>query len=236
MRLLTGTRVEGLSAGEGGVGVAIEQNGQRSMLHAERVLVAIGVRGNSDQLGVERLGVQVERSFIPVDGKMATNVPNVYAIGDVTGPPLLAHVASAQAVNAVEGIAGLDPLPLDYEQMPRATYCQPEVGSIGLTEAQARERSDAISVGRFPFRGNGRAWALGETEGMVKVIADSESGDILGVHMVGPAVTELLGEASLAHTVEATPADLGFTVHPHPTLSEAIKEAALAARGEAIHV
>ncbi len=234
--LCTNTRVAQLEAGKGGVSVLFERDGRRETLQAERVLVGIGVQGNSDGLGLEQIGVRVERGWIPVDVKMATNVPGIFAIGDLTGPPLLAHVASAQGVNAVEGIAGLSPEPLDYEQMPRATYCQPEVGSIGLTEEQARERYGEIDVGRFPFRANGRAMAMGEPDGLVKVVADRRSGAIVGIHMAGAGVTELLGEASLARTVEATPYDLGFTVHPHPTLSEAVKEAALSARGEAVHI
>jgi dihydrolipoamide dehydrogenase len=236
IKLLTNTRVVDLTPGEGGAGILVEDEEQRRTLQAERILVAIGVQGNSDSLGLESVGVRVERSWVPVDERMATNVPGIFAVGDITGPPLLAHVASAQGVNAVEGIAGLAPKPLDYEQMPRATYCQPEVGAIGLTEAQARERFDDIEVGRFPFRANGRAMAMGEPDGLVKVVADRKSGELLGIHMVGAGVTELLGEASLARAAEATIDELGFTVHAHPTLSEAVKEAALAARGEDIHV
>jgi dihydrolipoamide dehydrogenase len=234
--LRTSTRVERLAPGEGGVDVVLEQSGRQETLQAERVLVGIGVQGNSDGLGLEAVGVRVEGSWIPVDEKMATNVPGIFAIGDVTGPPLLAHVASAQGVNAVEGIAGLSPRPLDYEQMPRATSCQPEVGSLGLTEAQARQRCGEIDVGRFPFRANGRAMALGEPDGLVKVVAERRTGAIVGIHMAGAGVAELLGEASLARSLEATTEALGVTVHAHPTLSEALKEAALSARGQAIHV
>lgn len=236
MTLLTGTRVLELTRGEGGVGIVVEGKAERRTLQAELVLVGIGVQGNSDSLGLETVGVRVENSWVPVDARMATNVPGIYAIGDLTGPPLLAHVASAQAVTAAEVIAGQSPPPLDYEQMPRATYCQPEVASIGLTEAQARERYGEVSVGSFPFRGNGRALALGEPDGLAKVVVDHASGEIVGTHLVGAGVTELLGEASLARTLEATPAEVGFTVHAHPTLSEVVKEAALSARGEAIHV
>lgn len=236
MKLLTNTRVVELTPGEGGVGIVVEEGASRRTLQAERVLVGIGVQGNSDDLGLEAAGVRIERSWVPVDERMATNVANVYAIGDLTGPPLLAHVASAQGVHAVEQIAGLAPRRLDYEQMPRATYCQPEVGAIGLTELQARQRYGEVDVGHFPFRANGRAVALGEPDGLVKVVVDRKSGQLLGIHMVGSGVTELLGEASLAQTLEATSDQLGFTVHAHPTLSEAVKEAALSARGEAIHV
>ncbi|MGI8552006.1 MAG: dihydrolipoyl dehydrogenase, partial [Dehalococcoidia bacterium] len=233
---LTSARVVELTTGEGGAGIVVEQSGERRTLRSERVLVGIGVQGNSDGLGLEALGVRVEQTFVPVDERMQTNVPGISAIGDLTGPPLLAHVASAQGINAVEAIAGRTPPPLDYEQMPRATYCQPEVAAIGLTEAQARERGGELAIGTFPFRGNGRALAMGEPDGMAKVIADQRSGEILGIHLIGAGVTELLGEASLARALEATPAEIGFTVHAHPTLSEVIKEAALGARGEAIHV
>jgi dihydrolipoamide dehydrogenase len=236
MALRTNTRVVELTPGEGGVGIVVEEDGQRQVLHAERVLVGIGVQGNSDGLGLEQVGVEIEKSYVPVNDRMATNVANVYAVGDLTGPPLLAHIASAQGVVAAESIAGMNPVALDYEQMPRATYCQPEVGSIGLTEAQARERGGDLAVGHFPFRGNGRALALGEPDGLVKVVADKRTSELLGIHMVGAGVTELLGEASLARSLDASPAQLGFAVHAHPTLSEAVKEAALSALGEAIHV
>ncbi|HZQ35555.1 MAG TPA: dihydrolipoyl dehydrogenase [Dehalococcoidia bacterium] len=238
MTVLTGAKVVSARAhaNEGGAVVEVETPEGVKKLSAEVALVGIGVQGNSDNLGLEALGVRLERSFVPVDERMATNVPGVYAIGDLTGPPLLAHVASAQGVNCVETIAGLEPPALDYEQMPRATYCQPEVASIGLTEAQARERGLKYTVGRFPFRANGRALALAEQEGMVKLLAEQGSGDLLGVHLIGPGVTELLGELSLARSLEATPEALGYAVHAHPTLSEAVKEAALSARGEVIHV
>jgi dihydrolipoamide dehydrogenase len=232
------TRATVMGVRRDGDGVVVEFEGPdgRETLTADVALVGIGVRGNSDGIGLEELGVEIEGTFIRVDERMATNVPGVYAIGDVTGPPMLAHVASAQGVNCVEIIAGKNPPPLDYEQMPRATYCQPEVASIGLTERQARERELDYVVGTFPFRGNGRALALAEPDGLAKVIADRHTGDILGIHLVGASVTELLGEASLARTLEATPAAIGYAVHAHPTLSEVVKEAALSALGEAIHV
>jgi len=236
MSLLTNTRVAALSPGEGGVGIVLEHGTEPRTIQAERVLVGIGVQGNSDGIGLEEAGVRTLNGWVPVDDRMQTNVPGIFAIGDLTGPPLLAHVAAAQGVHAVEGIAGLEPARLDYERMPRATYCQPEVGSIGLTESQARERYRDVDVGRFPFRANGRALALGEPDGLVKVVANQESSEIVGIHMVGAGVTELLGEAALARSLEATPEDFAATVHAHPTLSEALREAALSARGEAIHV
>jgi dihydrolipoamide dehydrogenase len=236
VQMRTNTRV--VSARRDGERALVEVEGAngRETLDADVALVCIGVQGNSDGLGLDTLGVQIEKSFVPVNAQLATNVPGVYAIGDLTGPPLLAHVASAQGIACVEQIAGKSPPPLDYVQMPRATYCQPEVASIGLTERQAQELGLNYKVGHFPFRGNGRALALAEPEGMAKVIAERDSGDLLGVHLVGANVTELLGELSLARFLEATPASLGYTVHAHPTLSEVVKEAALSANGEAIHV
>jgi dihydrolipoamide dehydrogenase len=234
--IITGAPVEGIELGEGGAGVHYSKDGQTQTVHAEKVLVSIGVQGNSDNIGLEGLGVQVNRSWVPVDDRMQTNVAGVYAIGDLTGHLALAHVASAQGVLVAEHLAGLNPPVLDYDQMPRATYCRPEVASIGLTEAQARERGHEVKTGSFPFRPNGRALALAEPDGLIKVVADGKTREILGVHMLGPSVTELLGEVSLARTLEATPAEIGFAVHPHPTLSEVLKEAALAVRGEAIHI
>jgi dihydrolipoamide dehydrogenase len=233
---LTGAPVEGVEPSGNGVGVRVNRDGQTHTIEAEKVLVGIGVQGNSDNLGLEAVGVQIERSWIPIDDRMRTNVPTIHAIGDLTGPPMMAHVASAQGVIAAEVIAGQQPPALDYDQMPRATYCRPEVGSLGLTERQARERGFEPRTGSFPFRPNGRALAMAEPDGFVKVVADAKTGEILGIHMLGAGVSELLGEASLARTLEATPAEVGFAVHPHPTLSEVLKEAALAVRGEAIHI
>lgn len=233
---ITGAPVEGVVRGENGVGVRVRREGREEVLTADVVLVGIGVQGNSDGIGLERVGVRVERTWVPVNEYMQTNVPGIYAIGDLTGPPLLAHVASAQGVVAAEHIAGRTPPPLDYDQMPRATYCRPEVASIGLTEAQARERGIEVRTGSFPFRPNGRALAMGEPDGFIKVVADRRTGEIVGIHLLGAGVSELLGEASLARTLEATPAELGWAVHPHPTLSEVLKEAALAVMGEAIHI
>jgi len=231
----TGARVIELMPQDGSVAAYIEERGERRTLQAERALVGIGVQGNSDDLGLESLGVRTEQSYVLVDGGMATNVPSIYAIGDLTGPPMLAHVASAQGVTAVETIAGLAPPPLIPERMPKATYCQPEVGSVGLTEAEARQRFTDVSVGRFPFRANGRAAAIGEPDGLVKVVCDGATDAILGVHMIGHGVTELIAEASLAIETGAPSPLLGRMVHAHPTLSEALKEAALAVHGGAIN-
>ena len=180
--------------------------------------------------------VRTERGFIPVDSEMRTNVPGVYAIGDVTGMLPLAHVASAQGVAAAEAIAGLNPMPLDYSLMPRATYCRPQIASFGLTEQQAADAGYSFKVGRFPMAASGKALAMGEANGMVKLVVDTEVGELLGAHMIGPEATELLGEVGLSRLLEGTTTELGWLVHPHPTISETIKEAALAVDGEAIHI
>ncbi len=231
----TGTRVEGVSVNEGGVTVAVAAGDRQEELHAERVLIGVGFAPASANLGLEEAGVVLERGWVKVDDYCRTNVPSIWAVGDVTGRLLLAHVASQQGVTAVEKIAGRNPPPLDYDQMPRAVYCQPQVASLGLTEAQAGERGYVVASGRFPFRANGKAMALGEMDGFVKVVTDKSTGEVLGYHMIGHNVTELLGEASLGSALETTQAELAYAVHAHPTLSEALREAALAVRGEAIH-
>jgi len=238
--LLTGTRTEGATLTDDGVTVRVRnvESNEEGQLTAEAVLVAIGVRANSEGLGLEAAGVQVDqRGFVPIDGFMRTNVPSIYAIGDLTGKLLLAHVASAQGMVAAEHIAGHGTQPIDdYSFMPRCTYCHPQVASLGLTEAQAQERGVEIRVGKFPFQANGKALALAEREGFVKIIADASSAEILGVHMIGPEVTELLPELALARALEATPEEIARTVHAHPTLSEAIMEAAHSVEGLPIHL
>jgi dihydrolipoamide dehydrogenase len=203
---------------------------------AQKVLVAVGVQPNSDNIGLEALGVKMDRGAIAVDDCMQTNVPGVYAIGDVTMKLALAHVASAQGIIAVEAIAEKEPRPLDLNSVPRCTYSHPQVASLGLTEAQAREKVADVSVGKFPFRANGKALGLNDYEGFVKIIADKKFGEILGVHMIGPEVTDLTGELSLAKSMELTPVEIAHAVHAHPTLTEVIAEAALATMGEAIHI
>ncbi|MGD9047410.1 MAG: dihydrolipoyl dehydrogenase [Anaerolineae bacterium] len=236
VKMLTSTRVEGIdaAANEVRLRVSSEKGGQQT-LTAERVLIAIGVQPNSDGLGLEQAGVQVERGFVTIDAQMRTNVPGVFAIGDLTGKLALAHVASAQGIVAAEAIAGEETQPLDYEMMPRCTYCQPQVASLGLTEAQATERGHSFKVGQFPFLANGKALGLGERDGFVKILADESSGEILGAHLVGPEVTELLPELVLARTWELTPEEIARTVHAHPTLSEALMEAAHGVFGKFIH-
>jgi dihydrolipoamide dehydrogenase len=173
---------------------------------------------------------------VTIDDAMRTNVPGVYAIGDVTGKLALAHVASAQGIVAVETLAGVETVTLDYEMLPRCTYCQPQVASFGITEAQAAERGHQVKVGRFPFRANGKALGLGDYDGFVKIVADAASGEILGASLVGPEVTELLPELVLARHWELTPEEIARTVHAHPTLSEALVEAAHGVFGQAIHI
>lgn len=233
---LTGSSVDGVAVTEDTAMVTVTNQRGTSQIECDTILVAVGAQGNIDGIGLDAAGVETARGYIPIGEMMETNVENIYAIGDVTGKMLLAHVASAQGVTAVEHMAGLDPQPLDYDFMPRAIYCRPQIGSFGLTEAQATERGYRVKSGKFPFAASGKALALGESEGFVKVVIDEEIGDILGAHMIGAEVTEFLGELGMARLLESTSKELGWLVHPHPTLSEAIKEAALAADGEAIHI
>jgi dihydrolipoamide dehydrogenase len=234
--VVTGAGVTGVESGPSGLTVKVEKEGLESALECEKVLVAVGVQGNVEDLGLEALGISTEGGCIQVGSNMATNVAGVYAIGDVTGKLPLAHVASAQGVLAVEHIAGVDTKELDYAMMPRATYCQPQIGSFGLTEAEAREQGHRVQVGTFNVQANGKALAMGESEGIVKLVVDERHGELLGGHMIGPEVTELLGELALTKLLEGTTLELGWAVHPHPSLSEMLKEAALSAQGRAIHM
>lgn len=237
VKLLTGTRVEGIETTSDGVVVKIsnEEGGQE--LHADQALVAIGFKPNSANLGLEKAGVKVsQRGFIEIDERMATNVPGIWAIGDVTGKLMLAHVASAMGLVCAQAIAGEETGPLNYEMMPHATYCQPQVASFGLTETLAQERGYEVRVSRFPFQANGKALGLGESTGWVKLITAADSGEILGAHLIGPEVTELLPELTLAQMMELTPAEIARNVHAHPTLSETLMEVAHAAEGAAIHM
>jgi dihydrolipoamide dehydrogenase len=234
--LLVDTRVEQVETTADSVQVRVTNEEGEQLLEAERALVAIGVQPNSEDLGLERIGVNLDRGHIVVDERMHTNVSGIYAIGDVTGKLALAHVASAQGIVAAETIAGVPTHALDYEAMPRCTYCQPQVASFGLTEAQAEERGLSVKVGRFPFLANGKALGLGERDGFVKIVADEISGEIIGAHLVGPEVTELLPELVLARTWELTPEEIARAVHAHPTLSEAVMEAAHGVFGSAIHI
>ncbi len=237
IKILAGHKVEAVEATASGVRVSVSANGETQTLEAEQALVAIGFRPNSRGIGLEELGVKIsERGFVEIDEKMQTNIPGIYAIGDVTGKLMLAHVGSAMGILAAEAIAGLETQPLNYEMMPRATYCQPQIASFGLTEAQAKERGHSVKIGRFPFQANGKALGLGDYAGWVKLVMDEKYGEILGASLIGPEVTELLPELTLAQMMELTPAEISRNVHAHPTISEALMEAAHAAEGRAIHV
>jgi dihydrolipoamide dehydrogenase len=236
VEILTSTRVQGIETTADGVKVTVAGEDGERVLEAERALIAIGVRPNSEGVGLEEIGVKIERGYMVIDDAMRTSVPGVYAIGDVTGKLALAHVASAQGIVAVETLAGVETVTLDYEMLPRCTYCQPQVASFGITEAQAAERGHQVKVGRFPFRANGKALGLGDYDGFVKIVADAASGEILGASLVGPEVTELLPELVLARHWELTPEEIARTVHAHPTLSEALVEAAHGVFGQAIHI
>ena len=233
---MTGTEVRNIAVDGGVATVSLSNGSGESAIECDKVLVAVGVKGNIDGIGLEALGVETERGFVAIDDGMRTNVEGVYAVGDVTGKMALAHVASAQGVAAVETIAGMSPPRLDYVQMPRAIYCKPQVASFGLTEAQAREEGHSVKVGKFPFSASGKAIALGDVDGLIKLVVDSEIGEVLGVHMIGAEVTELLGELAMTRLLEGTTAELGWLVHPHPTVSEMVKEAALGVDGQAIHI
>ena len=233
-----GRRVKSLKGQEGHFTIETESpDGATEGIQAAMILVAVGRSPNVEGIGLEALGIQQENEsrLIQVDEKMQTNVCNVYAIGDVSSRPTLAHGAMAQGVFVAESISGMDRVPLVLDDIPSAVYCQPQVASVGLTEASAREKGYAVKVAKFPFSANGKAIALGETEGFVKIISDEKKGDILGAHLIGSEATELIGEIVLAKTLEATPLELNRAIHPHPTLSEAVMEAGGAIYGEAIH-
>jgi dihydrolipoamide dehydrogenase len=228
----TGVKVQSVTAGS--TGTVVETDAGR--FEAEQVLMAVGRGARTREVGLEAVGVAVERGFVKVTPRMETSVKGVYAIGDLAGPPLLAHKAMAEGVIAAEAIAGRDPRPLDYSNVPSCTYCRPQVASLGLTEARARENGREVSVGKFPFTASGKAVAMAETEGFVKVVADKATGEILGVHILGAEATEIIHEFAVGRTLEATLEEIIHTVHAHPTLSEAALEATLAALGQAIHL
>jgi dihydrolipoamide dehydrogenase len=237
INLLPGHRVLSIQATESGVQVKVASEQGEKTLEAEQALVAIGFKPNGRGLGLEEAGVKLsERGAVEIDERMSSNVPGIWAVGDVTAKLMLAHVGSAQGIICAENIAGVETITLNYEMMPHATYCQPQVASFGLTEAQARERGYDVKVGRFPFQPNGKALGLGETTGWVKIVTDAKYGEILGAHLVGPEVTELLPELTLAQMMELTPHEIARNVHAHPTLSEVLMEAAHAASGQAIQI
>jgi dihydrolipoamide dehydrogenase len=235
MTVLVGAKVASLKADKAGVTAELEINGKKETFKAATSLVAIGVMPNTENLGLEKIGVTLEKGFIKVDDAMRTNVPGVYAIGDVNGPPLLAHVASAEGIVCVERIAGHKDSRVDYGNFPSCTYCQPQIGSTGVTEEQAKAQGLDYKVGKFPFTALGKAKAVGETEGFVKLILGKKYGEILGAHIVGADAAEQIAEICVARAAEATGTELHRTIHAHPTFSEAVMEAAAAADGEAIH-
>ena len=232
----TGVKVRTVKPGADGVVVEVEGEGGAEKLRTDQVLMAVGRAARTKGLGLESLGVAMERGFVKVSPAMETSVQGIYAIGDMAGNQLLAHKAMAEGVVAAEAIAGRSPRPVDYGNVPSCTYCRPQVASIGLTEAGARANGREVVVGRFPFTANGKAVALGETEGFLKVVADKTTGELLGVHIVGAEATELIHEFAVGRTLEATLEELIHTIHAHPTLSEAALEAMLAALGQAIHI
>ena len=237
IKYFTGHKVKSIEANATGASLQVTSEKGEQILEAEQILVAIGFRPNGRGLGLEDIGVKLtERGAIEIDERMATNVEGIWAIGDVTAKLMLAHVGSAQGIVCAENIAQAETLPLNYEMMPRATYCQPQVASFGLTETQAKERGYDVKVAKFPFQANGKALGLGESSGWVKLITDTKFGEILGAHMIGPEVTELLPELTLAQMNELTLVEIARNVHAHPSLSEVLMEAAHVSEGKGIHI
>jgi dihydrolipoamide dehydrogenase len=237
MRILTDAKVSKVTKGGEGIEVTIEtKDGKSQTLSAERLISAVGIQGNTEGLGLEEAGVAIERGIVTIDGFGRTNVEGIYAIGDVAGPPMLAHKAEHEGTICVEAIKGLDVHPMKKTEIPGCTYCQPQVASVGLSEAKAKEAGREVKVGRFPFKGNGKAIALGEPEGLVKTVFDAKTGELLGAHMVGAEVTELIQGFVIAMGLETTEEELFHSVFPHPTLSEMMHESVLDAYGRVIHM
>jgi dihydrolipoamide dehydrogenase len=233
MNILTNTFVEKIERLKTKVKVHTK-DGQ--IIEADKALIAVGVKGNIDDIGLEEVGINLDKGWISTDGYMQTNIEGVYAIGDVAGPPWLAHVASEEGIIAAEHLSGKNPEPMKYDNIPGCTYCHPEVASVGLTEKAAREAGYELKIGNFPFRALGKAMAVGDTDGFVKVIYDAKYGELLGCHIIGAEATNLITEAGIARKLEATWHEILTTIHPHPTLSEAIMEATADALGEAVHI
>ncbi len=237
MKMLTSATVKALKKGADTVTATVEAGGKSQDITVDRVILAIGIVGNVENLGLEGTKVKVEKTHVVVDGYGATGEPGVYAIGDLAGPPWLAHKASHEGVICVEKIAGVKGVhPMDVRNIPGCTYCMPQVASVGLTEQAAKDKGYDVKVGKFPFIGNGKAIALGEPEGLVKTVFDAKTGELLGAHMIGAEVTELIQGYTIAKTMETTEAELMHTVFPHPTLSEMMHESVLAAYGRVIHI
>ena len=233
MNIYTNTKVKNIEQLKNKVKIHLEKD---EIIEAEKVLIAVGVKGNIEEMGLEECSILVDKGWIKVNEFMETTVSGVYAIGDVAGPPWLAHVASAEGITAIEHLVGLNPEPMRYDNIPGCTYCHPEVASVGLTEKMAVEQGYEIKVGTFPFRGLGKSMATGDTDGFVKVIYDVKYGEMLGCHIIGAEATNLITEAVIARNLETTHYSVLKTIHPHPTLSEAIMEATADALGEAIHI
>lgn len=235
IEIFTESKVDSVAAGKE-VSVVIATKEGRKEVKADVALMAIGVQGNSENLGLEVLGVRIEKGWIQTDDFGRTNIDGVYAIGDVAGPPWLAHVASREGIVCVDALAGKNPQPIDWDSIPGCTYCQPQVASIGLTEEKALAAGYQLKVGRFPFSASGKARAIGETDGLVKLIFDAQYGELLGAHILGSEATELIAELGVAKTLETTADGIARTIHAHPTLSEAIMEAAENAYGHSINI
>ncbi|MDP2210011.1 MAG: dihydrolipoyl dehydrogenase [Bacteroidota bacterium] len=233
IEILTETKVEKVIVGDN-VRLSVSTRDGSKEIEGDVTLMAIGVQGNIENIGLDEIGIKYEKSFIKVDEYYKTNVDGIYAIGDIIGPPLLAHVASAEGITCIEAIAGKKPPVVDYENIPGCTYCQPQVASIGLTEDKAVAQGYELKIGRFPFAASGKARAIGETDGLVKLIFDAKYGGLLGAHILGSDATEMIAELGVAKTLDTTAHELIKTVHAHPTLSEAVMEAAANAFGEAI--
>ena len=235
--MLTGHKVEAVEASQEGVIVKVSSSEGEKTLEAEQALVAIGFRPNSSGIGLEEAGVAMDKKGnVEVNERMASNIPGIWAIGDVTGKVLLAHVASTQAILCADAMAGKETTPINYDMIPHATYCQPQVASFGMSEAKAKENGKEIKVGRFPFQANGKALGLGDSSGFIKIISDANYGEILGAHLIGPEVSELLPELTLAQSMELTAEEIAHNIHAHPTLSEVILEAAEGVEGQSIHI
>ncbi|MEM2719156.1 MAG: FAD-dependent oxidoreductase, partial [Candidatus Bathyarchaeia archaeon] len=235
IKIFTNVTSETAKIENGGVRLAFSTEGRRIEATADRVIVAVGRRPNTENIGLENVGVRLKEGYIEVDEHMRTNIPNIYAVGDVTGGKMLAHAAFAGGIVAAENIAGME-AKIDQRTIPVCVYTMPEIASVGLSEDEAVSLGYEVSIGKFPYMANGRALTLGEREGFVKIIADKRRDEILGVHIIGPDASNMISEAALAMKLECTSEELGRTIHPHPTLSEAIMEAALAVSGRAIHI
>jgi dihydrolipoamide dehydrogenase len=239
MDLAPGARptADDIDVSKNGVTMRIKDaKGKERTVEADTLLVAVGRQGNIEDIGLETVGVKTEGDYIPVDSMLRTNVPGLFAIGDVNGQQLLAHTAMHQGIIAVEHIAGLNPFPLDILNSPSCTYCEPEIGSVGLTERQATELGHKVKIGKFPMNPNAKAVIEGHADGFTKMIADADTNDLLGLHIIGPHATELIAEGALARLLESTPYEIAINVHPHPTVSEVLGEAAHDLLGHAIHI